>query len=318
MSVIGFVGLGNMGAPMSANLIRAGHRVRGFDLAHDARQAAADRGVDVVGSAAGAADGADFFITMLPNGAIVRDVLTGAGSALAHLPTGALVIDSSSIDVMTTRELHAAAAAKGLQYLDAPVSGGISGAAAGTLTFMAGGTPAALEHARPVIMSMGSNLVHVGGPGNGQAAKACNNMVVAASTVALAEAFVLADRMGLEARALYDIMSASTASCWSLHNFTPWPGVVDGSAADCDYRPRFAARLMSKDLHLALAAAQSVEQELTLTPVVARLFASLAEMPRDVDTSAVIREIPGYAHFVRDSVDEADSPPPASPRLHQP
>jgi 3-hydroxyisobutyrate dehydrogenase len=305
MSAIGFVGLGNMGGPMSANLAKAGHHVRGFDLAGDARQAAAGRGVEIVGSVAAAADGADFFMTMLPNGAIVREVLTGAGGALAQLPAGALVIDSSSIDVATTRDLHAAAAAKGLAYLDAPVSGGIAGASAGTLTFMVGGSDATVERARPVIMAMGSNLVHVGGPGNGQAAKVCNNLVVAASTVALAEAFVLADRAGLDANALYQVMSSSSANCWSLHNFMPWPGVVDGSAADSGYRARFAARLMSKDLHLALEAAQSAAQELTLTTLVASLFARLAQAPRDVDTSAVIREIPGYAYLVPDTLNEA-------------
>jgi 3-hydroxyisobutyrate dehydrogenase len=144
MLMIGFVGLGNMGAPMSANLVQAGHRVRGFDQADAARRAAAGRGVEIVDSVAAAADGADVFLTMLPNGAIVRDVLTGAGAALARLPAGALVIDSSSIDVATTRDLHAAAAAKGLQYLDAPVSGGVAGAAAGTLTFMIGGSEAAV------------------------------------------------------------------------------------------------------------------------------------------------------------------------------
>ena len=305
MSTIGFVGLGNMGAPMSANLVKAGHRVRGFDLADAVRRAAADCGVEIAGSAAEAADGADFFMTMLPNGAIVRDVLTGAGGALARLPAGALVIDSSSIDVATTRDLHAAAAARGLQYLDAPVSGGVSGATAGTLTFMIGGSEAAVERARPVIMTLGSKLVHVGGPGNGQAAKVCNNLVVAASTTAVAEAFVLADRMGVEAKALHEVMSGSSANCWSLHNFTPWPGVVDGSAADSGYRARFAARLMNKDLHLALDAAHGAGQQLALTSLVAGLFARLAQAPRDLDTSAVIREIPGYAYLVPDDLNEA-------------
>jgi 3-hydroxyisobutyrate dehydrogenase len=294
MLMIGFVGLGNMGAPMSANLVRAGHRVRGFDQADAARQAAAGRGVEIVDSVAAAADGADVFLTMLPNGAIVRDVLT---DALARLPAGALVIDSSSIDVDTTRDMHAAAAAKGLQYLDAPVSGGMAGAAAGTLTFMIGGSEAAVERARPVLEALGGKLVHLGGPGNGQAAKVCNQLVVAASTAALAEAFVLADRMGVAAKALYEVMSGSSGNCWALHNFTPWPGVVDGSAADNGYRPRFAARLMNKDLHLALDAAQGAAQELPLTTLVADLFARLAAAPRDLDTSAVIREVPGYAYL---------------------
>ena len=295
MLMIGFVGLGNMGAPMSANLVQAGHRVRGFDQADAARRAAAGRGVEIVDSVAAAADGADVFLTMLPNGAIVRDVLTGA--ALARLPAGALVIDSSSIDVATTRDLHAAAAAKGLQYLDAPVSGGVAGAAAGTLTFMIGGSEAAVERARPVLEALGDKLVHLGGPGNGQAAKVCNQLVVAASTAALAEAFVLADRMGVAATALYEVMSGSSGNCWALHNFTPWPGVVDGSAADNGYSPRFAAALMNKDLHLALDAAQGAAQELPLTTLVAGLFAQLAAGPRDLDTSAVIREIPGYAYL---------------------
>jgi len=305
MLTIGFVGLGNMGAPMSANLVKAGHRVRGFDLADPLLRAAAERGVETAGSVAAAADGADVFMTMLPNGAIVRDVLTGPGGALERLPAGALVIDSSSIDVATTRDMHAAAAAEGMQYLDAPVSGGVSGATAGTLTFMIGGSEAALERARPVLEVLGSKLVHLGGPGNGQAAKVCNQLVVAASTAALAEAFVLADRMGVQAAALYEVMSGASANCWALHNFNPWPGVVDGSAADNGYRPRFAARLMNKDLHLALDAAHGAGQELALTELVASLFARLAEAPRDLDTSAVIREVPGYAYLVPDSVTEA-------------
>ena len=305
MLTIGFVGLGNMGAPMSANLVKAGHRVRGFDLADAVKQAAAERGVEIAGSVAAAAEGADVFMTMLPNGAIVREVLTGADGALERLPAGALLMDSSSIDVATTRDMHAAAAAKGLQFLDAPVSGGVSGATAGTLTFMVGGSEAAVERARPVIMTLGSKLVHLGGPGNGQAAKVCNQLVVAASTAAVAEAFVLADRLGVEAKALYEVMSGSSANCWALHNFSPWPGVVDGSAADSGYRPRFAARLMNKDLHLALSAAEGAGQELALTSLVASLFARLAEGPRDLDTSAVIREIPGYAYLVPDSLTEA-------------
>ena len=305
MPTIGFVGLGNMGAPMSANLVKAGHRVRGFDLDGALRQAAAGRGVETVESVAAAADGADFFLTMLPNGAIVREVLAGAGGALERLPAGALVIDSSAIDGATTRDLHAAAAAAGLQYLDAPVSGGVSGAAAGTLTFMIGGSEAAVERARPVLETLGGKLVHLGGPGNGQAAKVCNQLVVAASTAAVAEAFVLADRLGVEARALYEVMSGSSANCWALHNFNPWPGVVDGSAADNGYQPRFAARLMNKDLHLALDAATGAGQELALTSLVAGLFARLAGAPRDLDTSAVIGEIPGYAHLVPDTLDEA-------------
>lgn len=305
MVTIGFVGLGNMGAPMSANLAAAGYRVRGFDLADDVRQAAAERGVEITDSVAAAADGVDFFITMLPNGAIVRDVLTGADGALERLPTGALVIDSSSIDVATTRDLHAAAAAKGLHFLDAPVSGGVSGATAGTLTFMVGGSETAVAQARPLLTVLGSKLVHLGGPGNGQAAKVCNQLVVAASTAAVAEAFVLADRLGVEAKALYEVISGSSGNCWALHNFTPWPGVVDGSAADNGYRPRFAARLMNKDLRLALDAAQGAGQELALATLVASLFTRLAEAPRDLDTSAVIREIPGYAYLVPDDPNHA-------------
>lgn len=305
MVTIGFVGLGNMGAPMSANLVAAGYRVRGFDLAADVRQAAAERGVEIADSAAATADGADFLITMLPNGAIVRDVLTGPDGVLERLPAGALVIDSSSIDVATTRDLHAAAAAKGLRFLDAPVSGGVSGAAAGTLTFMIGGSEAAVAAAQPLLAVLGSKLVHLGGPGNGQAAKVCNQLVVAASTAAVAEAFVLADRLGVEAKALYEVISGSSGNCWALHNFTPWPGVVDGSAADNGYRPRFAARLMNKDLHLALDAAHGAGQELALASLVASLFARLAAAPRDLDTSAIIREVPGYAYLVPDDQNQA-------------
>jgi 3-hydroxyisobutyrate dehydrogenase len=302
MAIIGFAGLGNMGSRMTANLVKAGHTVRGYDPASAVAGPAREHGVDVVDSVAAAAAGAQVFMTMLPNGAVVREVLTGEDAALARLPAGALVIDSSSIDLATTRDMHAEAADRGLHYLDAPVSGGIGGAAAGTLTFMVGGSAEAVEQARPVLAAMGSKIVHIGGPGNGQAAKVCNNLVVAASTTALAEAFVLADRLGVDAKTLFDVMSTSSANCWSLLNFTPWPGVVDGSAADDGYRPRFAARLMNKDLHLALAAAEGTQQQLPLTELVAGLFARLAELPRDVDTSAVIREVPGYARLVPETL----------------
>ncbi|WP_283160256.1 MULTISPECIES: 3-hydroxyisobutyrate dehydrogenase [unclassified Pseudonocardia] len=291
MSVIGFVGLGNMGGPMAANLVKAGYDVQGFDLGEEAKAAAARAGVTVVSSADEAAEGADTLVTMLPKGDHVRSVLLGDGGPLTRLKPGGLVIDASSIDVATSRDVHAAATGLGLQVLDAPVSGGVAGATGGTLTFMIGGSAEALAAAGPVLDAMGSKFFHVGDAGAGQAVKACNQMVVGASLVAVAEAFVLAEQLGVSDQNLFDVLSTSSGNCWALHNFTPRPGLVEGSAADNGYAPKFAAGLLAKDLGLAAAAAADTGVELVVGRGALDQVGKFAETDGGLDSSAVIRAV---------------------------
>ena len=253
MARIGFIGLGNMGGPMARNLVKAGYEVIGFDLMKANLDAAT--GVKPVGSAAEAAIGADAVVTMLPAGAHVRDVLTGKGGVLAAMKPGALLIDSSTIDVATARDMEAAAKAKGVLLVDAPVSGGVGGAEAGTLTFMVGGSEAAFGKAQPILEKMGKTIVHAGGPGNGQAAKICNNMILGISMIATAEAFALAARLGLDAQKLFDISSKSSGQCWSMTSYCPVPGPVPASPANRGYKAGFTAAMMLKDLKLAQEAA---------------------------------------------------------------
>ncbi len=244
---IAFVGLGNMGAPMAANLAKAGHTVRGVDT----RPVAVD-GVENVANIAQAVACADVVITMLPNGEILRAV---SGDVIPAASAGAVFIDCSTVDVESARHVHAASAAAGLLSVDAPVSGGIGGARAGTLTFMAGGTPEAFAAAAPLFDIMGQKAVHCGAAGAGQAAKICNNMILGVSMIAVGEAFRLADALGLERQALFDVVSTSSGSCWSMNTYCPAPGVGPQSPADNDYQPGFAAELMLKDLQLAQVAA---------------------------------------------------------------
>jgi 3-hydroxyisobutyrate dehydrogenase len=252
MATIGFIGLGNMGGPMAARLVAAGHKVRGFDMQPDALQRLRDVGGEVAASLAEAATDADAVVTMLPAGEHVRAVL---GEVLPLLRPGALVVESSTIDVATTRAMHAAAAERGCPMLDAPVSGGTAGAAAGTLTFMCGGEASAFEQARPLLAAMGKAVVLAGGPGAGQAAKVCNNLILGISMVAVAEAFALAERLGLSAQSLFDVASTSSGQCWALTSYCPVPGPVPGAPSNRDYTPGFAVALMLKDLTLASEAA---------------------------------------------------------------
>jgi 3-hydroxyisobutyrate dehydrogenase len=293
MSRVAFLGLGNMGGPMAANLVNAGHLVTGYDISADAMRSAASRGVAAADSAAEAVTGVDVVVSMLTKGDVVKDVLLTSG-LLASMARGTLVIDTSTIDVATTRELHEAAAGLGLDFLDAPVSGGVGGAQAGTLTFMVGGSGEVFYRASGILSAMGRKLVHAGGPGAGQAIKICNQMVFAASLTAASETFVLGKRLGLDPKVLFDVMSNASGDCWALHNFCPVPGLVAGSASDNDFRPKFSARLMSKDLQLGLAAAAEIGQDLVVAPRVAQLFVELAARPQDLDTSAVIRMVPGH------------------------
>ncbi len=249
------LGLGNMGGPMAVNLVKAGHAVTGFDVVPDALGRFAAAGGATAGSIATAVAGAEAIVLMLPAGAHVREAVTGPGGLLAHASPGALVIDSSTIDVETARAMAGACAARGVAYLDAPVSGGVGGAAAGTLTFMVGGPDEAFARARPLLEAMGKTIVHCGGPGTGQAAKICNNMILGISMIAVSEAFNLADALGLDRQRMFDVASKSSGQCWSLTTYCPVPGPVPTSPANRDYQPGFTAAMMLKDLKLAQDAA---------------------------------------------------------------
>ena len=274
MASIGFIGLGNMGGPMAANLVRAGHVVRGFDLSGAARAALSEAGGQAASSVADAAAGADVVVTMLPAGPHVRAVLTEVFDAA---PAGALLIDSSTIDVATAREMAAAAEQRGFALLDAPVSGGTTGAAAATLTFMVGGAEAAFERAKPLLQQMGRTIVHAGPAGAGQAAKVCNNLMLGISMVGVGEAFALAEKLGLPAQALFDISSTSSGQCWALTGYCPVPGPVPASPANRDYVPGFAVDLMLKDLSLAADAASSTGAASVLGRVARDAYAKLSE-----------------------------------------
>ncbi|HEY5598293.1 MAG TPA: 3-hydroxyisobutyrate dehydrogenase, partial [Kiloniellales bacterium] len=255
MATIGFIGLGNMGGPMAGNLVKAGHTVKGFDVVPASVKAAAKTGVTAASSLAEAARKVDVVITMLPAGEHVRQVYTGADGVLSAAAKGTLAIDSSTIDVGSARAVHAAAAEAGIDMLDAPVSGGVAGAAAGTLTFMVGGTEAAFARGKPVLEAMGRAIVHAGGAGNGQVAKVCNNMILGITMIGISEAFILGEKLGLSPRTLFDISSKASGSCWAMLNHLPVPGIVETSAANRDYKPGFAAAMMHKDLKLAQEAA---------------------------------------------------------------
>ncbi|PFG94568.1 3-hydroxyisobutyrate dehydrogenase [Saccharopolyspora erythraea NRRL 2338] len=253
MAVIGFIGLGHMGGPMSANLVKGGHEVRGFDLVPAALEAAEATGVTPAGSIAEAVAGADAVITMLPGG---KQLLECYDQVLGAASPETLLIDSSTVDVADARKAHERAAEAGFGSVDAPVSGGTAGAEAGTLTFMVGGTEENYNRAQPVLEPMARKVIHCGGPGNGQVTKMCNNLVLGASMIAVSEAFVLGERLGVSHQALYDVVSISTGQCWSLTTNCPVPGLVETSRANHDYEPGFAAALMLKDLKLAASAAE--------------------------------------------------------------
>ncbi len=270
MSKIGFIGLGNMGLPMAANLVQAGHAVTGFDLVEAARSAAAAMGVSIAPSARDAVAEADTVVTMLPAG---RHVLAAHADFLSAAPKGALVIDCSTIDVESAKRAHEAGAAAGALTLDAPVSGGVGGATAATLTFMCGGSDEAFAKAEPILEAMGKRIIHCGGAGAGQAAKICNNMILGATMIVTSEAFALAEKLGLKAQALFDVASSSSGQSWSLTSYCPVPGPVPASPANRGYKPGFAASLMLKDLRLAQEAAASVGASTPLGAEAAQLYA---------------------------------------------
>jgi len=288
MTQIAFLGLGNMGGPMSANLAAAGHSVRGFDPVPEAVAAAAAAGVAVFDSAAEAVAGTDVVITMLPNGDIVRRCYA---EVLPAAPSKALFIDSSTISVDDAREVHSLAQSHGFPQLDAPVSGGVKGAVAGTLAFMVGGDESAVQRARPVLEPMAGKVIHCGAAGAGQAAKVCNNMVLAVQQIAVGEAFVLADKLGLSAQSLFDVITGATGNCWAVHTNCPVPGPVPTSPANNDFKPGFATALMNKDLGLAMDAVASTGSTAPLGSHAAEIYAEFIASDAShgaLDFSAVI------------------------------
>jgi 3-hydroxyisobutyrate dehydrogenase len=254
MATIAFIGLGNMGGPMAANLVKAGHKVVAFDLVEASRTQAKADGADIADTAVAAVKDADAVVTMLPAG---KHVLAVWNDVVPAMSKGALIIDSSTIDVESARAAHALAAKHGIAAVDAPVSGGTGGAKAATLTFMCGGEEGAFATARPILEKMGKKIVHCGGAGAGQAAKICNNMILGISMIAVSEAFALGEKLGLSHQALFDVASTSSGQCWSLTSYCPVPGPVPASPANNDYRPGFAAALMLKDLTLSQDAAKA-------------------------------------------------------------
>ncbi len=295
MATVGFIGLGNMGGPMAKNLMAAGHSVHVFDLSEQAVATAIADGGTKAGTVAEAVKSADVVVTMLPAGKHVRSVYTGEDGILSAVPSSAILIDSSTIDVTSARDVQAAAAEKGVDMVDAPVSGGVGGASAGTLTFMVGGSDKAFERAKPFLDIMGKNIVHAGGPGNGQAAKICNNMILGISMIGVSEAFVLAEKLGLDHQSLFDIASTASGQCWSLTSYCPVPGPVETSPANRDYQAGFTAAMMLKDLKLAQNAAQEAGAATPLGAEASALYSLFdAAGQGDVDFSGIINFIRGH------------------------
>jgi 3-hydroxyisobutyrate dehydrogenase len=291
---IGFIGLGNMGGPMAANLLKAGHGVAGFDLAAPLLEALAKAGGSVAASAGAAVAEAEIVITMLPAGPQVRQVYAGEGGVLAAARKGALLIDCSTIDVESARSVNKAAAERGFDMLDAPVSGGVGGAAAGTLTFMVGGSEAGFARALPVLQAMGKTIVHAGPAGNGQAAKICNNMILGINMIAVSEGFALAEKLGLDWQKLFDISAKSSGQCWAMTNYCPAPGPVPAAPSNRDYQAGFTTDMMLKDLKLAQQAAQAAGAVTPLGAEAAALFQMLANSGAGAkDFSAIFKLIRG-------------------------
>jgi 3-hydroxyisobutyrate dehydrogenase len=296
MATIGLIGLGRMGLPMARNLVRAGHAVQGYDVSTAAVAALADAGGTGAVSVAKAVAGAEVILTMLPEGRHVRSVYMDPGSVFAAAPAAALLIDCSTIDVETARTVAAAAAARGFPMVDAPVSGGVAGAEAATLTFMVGGPDAAFAKARPVLERMGRAVVHAGGPGNGQAAKICNNMMLGIQMISVCEGMALARRLGLAPERLFEISRMSSGQCWSLTSYCPVPGPVPSSPANRGFEPGFTTAMMLKDLRLAQAAAQAGDATTPLGAEAYQLYRLFAGSGNEgLDFSAIIKMIEGNA-----------------------
>ena len=291
MSRIGFIGLGNMGGPMVRNLIKAGHFLKVFDLSEEAINFAVQSGAVATKSVKEAASGVEFVLTMLPVGANVEEVFMNDGVIAAADP-GTVMIDTSTIDVETAQATYVAAKAAGFDMIDAPVSGGVTGADAGTLTFMCGGDKKSFEKAKPILEAMGKNIVHCGNAGLGQVTKICNNMLAGINALAAAEAMVMGERLGVARETLYNVISTSTGTSLYFENFNPMPGVSATSPANNDFKPGFMAKLMLKDLRLSQAAAQSASTSTPLGAVATAAFQQLIENGfGDADASSIIKII---------------------------
>ena len=294
MTRIAFIGLGNMGSGMCANLVKAGHDVCAFDLNADAVAAAGARGAAPATSIAEAVNGAGIVISMLPAGKHVHAVYFGADGVAAHAPQGALFIDCSTIAVTDARAAHEKAEAAGFMMVDAPVSGGTAAAEAGTLTFMVGGLEVAFATARPALEAMGKNIFHAGGAGNGQAAKIANNMLLGISMIGTCEAFNLAEKLGLDPQTFFDISSVSSGQCWSMTSYCPAPGPVPAAPSNRDYKPGFAVAMMLKDLHLAADAAKTAGAEIKLGELAEAVYQNLSDRGHDgLDFSGVMKDLKG-------------------------
>ena len=294
MATIAFIGLGNMGLPMLRNLLKAGHAVHAFDLDAKAMAAAQEAGATPAHGTAEAVQGATAVVTALPAARHVKGVYCGPGGILAAAHRGTLFIDCSTIDVNAARYVAQEAEEHGQMFVDSPMSGGVGGATAGTLTFMVGGTEAAFAAARPILQAMGKNIFHAGAAGAGSAAKICNNMMLAIQMVAVCEGFNLAEKLGLDAQKLYDISSTATARCWSLNDYCPAPGPVPTSPANRDYQPGFAAALMLKDLRIAMEAAQAAGAVTPMGAQAAQLYTMMdAAGQGGADFSGMVRFLRG-------------------------
>ncbi|MEM7430174.1 MAG: 3-hydroxyisobutyrate dehydrogenase [Pseudomonadota bacterium] len=294
MSSIGFIGLGNMGGPMARNLLKAGHDLKVFDIAQVAVDGLVSEGAEAVATPADAATGVEAVVTMLPAGPQVHDVYLGHGKVIETAAKGTILIDCTTADVATIRTVNAAAEQAGHDMIDGPVSGGVGGAAAGTLTIMCGGSDRAFERAKPILDGMGKNIFHAGGPGNGQAAKVCNNMMLAIQAIGVCEGFLLAEKLGLDAQKLYDIASTATSQCWFLNNYCPVPGPVPASPANNGYKAGFTAAMMLKDLKLSQDAAQNANLPTTMGATATALYGLFASSGGDAaDFSGIIRMLAG-------------------------
>jgi 3-hydroxyisobutyrate dehydrogenase len=294
MAKIGFIGLGNMGGPMARNLLKAGHALAAFDLLPASVEAAVAAGAKRADGVKAAAGFGEILITMLPAGEHARRVYLGPDGAIAAAKPGALLVDCSTIDVATAREVSAAAAKAGFAMIDAPVSGGVAGAEAATLTFMVGGEADAFARAEPILKAMGKAVIHAGGAGNGQAAKICNNMILGVSMIAVGEAFLLAEKLGLDHQKLFDIASKASGQCWSLTSYCPVPGPVPNSPANRGYKPGFTAAMMLKDLRLAQEAAAKTGAATPLGAEAAALYSLFDAAGRGgTDFSGIIEMLRG-------------------------
>lgn len=294
MSKIAFIGLGNMGLPMAKNLVAAGHDVTGFDLSAEAKSALKEAGGAAADTIAAAVSAAEVIVSMLPAGKHVSAVYTEAEGVLAQAKAGALLIDSSTIDVDTARAVSAQAEVAGFAMVDAPVSGGVGGAAAGTLTFMVGGTATSFAAAKPYLDIMGQNIFHAGAAGNGQVAKICNNMLLGISMIGTAEAFTLGEKLGLDAQTLFDISSTASGQCWSMTSYCPAPGPVPTSPANNDYQAGFTAAMMLKDLLLAQEASASASAATPMGQRAAELYTQMADAGHaDLDFSGIMKMLKG-------------------------